>query len=393
MLRRSWKARARWVSALCGLLLASPAVVRGADGEENAARALFDAGVESYQRGQYDAAIAAFKQAYRVTERQGLLFSIAQAFRRSYEKDREPEKLREALRYYARYLSTNPEGERAAEAASWLEQLGRLPDAKGWQAPPATSQQRSRLVLAVNVRTARLTLDGQPVLTLPHATDVTAGKHHIAVTAEGYLPYQTDVDVAPGAVLPINIELRPFTGSIQVLGNHGAEVLIDGVNRGRLPAPGFEVGAGSHSVEVREPGHFTLRQTVELDGTQPERVRLVAPVTLRRTASWAAIGGGVAATATGGALGYLALQKQEDARALQDQPGMLPAFEDAVAARDGLRLAAAIVAGTGIAAVVAGTISLVTEGFGPVRAVGDASPGVSLPGRVTWSGTGLRGAF
>jgi hypothetical protein len=184
---------------------------------------------------------------------------------------------------------------------------------------------------------------------LPHATDVLPGKHHVLVTADGYATDRREIDIVAGAVVSLNIELRALTSRVAVSGERGAELFIDGVRAGTLPSPPIQMAPGYHSVEVRAPGRVTLRQTVELSVEDTQRLRLFAPSTTRRTASWALIGTGAAA--------------------LQDQPGAGPAFADSVAKRNGLRLAAAVSGGLGAVVTVSGAISIATEGYGPVRSV------------------------
>jgi len=372
------------LGSLCMVL--SWACLAGAAEQEADGRAWFEMGVKSYQSGELAVAIVAFGEAYRITKRPGLLFSLAQAFRRSYEKTHEPTHLREAIQYYTRYLATNAGGARRAEAATWLQQLSASPTAQGVQAPPDVKPARAQLVVAANVTDARLKLDGQSIPTLPYAADVVPGKHHLEVTAVGYAPYERDVEVPLNAVVPINIELVRIMTRIDVLGLPGAEVLIDGVRMGQLPSKGFAVPPGLHAVEVRQQGYYTLRQTIESTAGVPQTLGLTAAPTTRRTASWVLIGVGAAATLAGGVLGYLALNKQAEAQSLQDQPGMAPAFERALGARNDLRLAAIVTASAGGAAGAAGLLSIITEGFGPVRSLPPANASLSAVG-VSLAGT------
>jgi hypothetical protein len=163
-------------------------------------------------------------------------------------------------------------------------------------------------------------------------------------------------------------------------------VLIDGVRVGQLPSQGFFLAAGRHTVEVRQRGYYTLRQTIQSTAGVPQTLKLMAEPTTRRTASWVLVGAGAAATLAGGVLGYLALRKQSNAESLQDEPGMGAAFEHELDARNDLRLAAALTAGTGGAAGVAGLLSIFTEGFGPLRPAPDAGAPLSALG-VALSGT------
>ena len=381
------KARALWVIAWLGLVLSPD--VRAADGQGDG-RALFDVGVKAYQQGRYRAAATAFQEAFELTRRPGLLFSLGQALRRSYEQTRDPTELQEAIRYYERYLDAQHEGEHRSEAVSWLEQLSSLPAAKSPPTAAAEQPARAQLVVAVNVPSAKLSLDGRPVPTLPHAAQVLPGKHQIVVTAVGYATDRREISIAAGAVVSLNIELRALTSRVAVTGEHGAELFIDDVRTGILPSPPVQLAPGQHWVEVRAPGRVTLRQTVQLSAEDSLRLRLFAPATTRRTASWALIGTGAAALLASGVLGYFALQQESKARALQNQPGAGPAFDDSVAKRNGFRLAAAISGGVGVAATLSGAISIATEGFGPVRSV--AAP-ASDRHRASFYGVQLSGAL
>lgn len=363
----SQKARALGVAVLLGI-----GVAHSAEAAESAsdARVLFEVGVKAYERGQFRTAVIAFQEAYRLTQRPGLLFSLGQALRRSYEESHAPRELQDAIRYYQRYLAAPHEGEHRKEAAAWVEQLSKLPDARVPVAPPAAPPAEAQLVMAVNVPSATLTLNGRPVPALPHAAEVPPGVHRLVATAPGYTTVEREVSVTEGAVLSLNLELRRLTSRLEVSGEAGAEVFLDGRRVGVLPLPALEASPGRHWVEVRAPGHFTMRRAVSLEPDESQRLSLMAPPTTRRIASWVLVGGGAGALLTGGVIGYFALNQQAKARDLQTQPGARAAFDDAIATRDSLRLGAAISGGVGVAALASGIISIVTEGHGPVRTVG-----------------------
>lgn len=65
------------------------------------ARKLADHGREMHQRGEYDRAITAFKEAYVIAPSPGLLFNLAQAYRLQGNCD-------DASLMYRRYLATGP---------------------------------------------------------------------------------------------------------------------------------------------------------------------------------------------------------------------------------------------------------------------------------------------
>jgi len=371
-----------------GLLVCGARTARAADPAEEG-RTLFEAGVEAYEKEKYAAAVAVFERAYELTARPGLLFSIAQAHRKSFEKDHKPEQLREAIRYYTRYLATSPSGEHRTEAVSWLDKLKDSTEARGWE---QTSEAQTELAVTANIPGAKLAVDGVGALALPLALKLGPGPHHIRVTADGYANYERDVELRSGATLPLHVQLERLTATLEIRGNNGAEVFVDGVSVGRLPSPGFTVPPGAHSLELRQVGHYTLQKAIVISGSEPIRLDLSTAPTVRHTVSWVAVAAGAAATLAGGVLGYLALQKQSDARKLQDQPGMTAAFDDAIKARNQLRLGAILSASVGAGAVLGGTISLVTEGYGPELPASSTTARLAVP-RCFGPSLAVSGAF
>lgn len=71
--------------------------------------------------------------------------------------------------------------------------------------------------------------------------------------------------------------VRRRLGSLEVRGNEGAEVFLDGVRLGALPATGFRVEAGTRRLDVRLAGYHASTRTVEVpaSGVARETVVLV----------------------------------------------------------------------------------------------------------------------
>ena len=95
------------VTALAILALAAPVYADNALAPERIpakARQLADKGRTSHEAGNYETAIAAFKEAYVLAPSPGLLFNIAQSYRLAGNCD-------EASWMYRRYLDTNPTGD------------------------------------------------------------------------------------------------------------------------------------------------------------------------------------------------------------------------------------------------------------------------------------------
>lgn len=328
------------------MLASSPA-----QAEELTARAWFEAGVKSYEEGRYTVALAAFQEAYRLTPRPGLLFSIAQAFRRSYEEEGNLTRRQDAIDYYERYLAESPQGDRAAEARSWLEQLRR------------NSEASASLAAAE------------------------------AVEADGDFASHDDAEATEQAPTTVSVTLRRLPSSLEITGSPGAIVYLDGQRVATLPMRPLRLEHGRHTLEVLEAGHHGVRRVIELEPGEARRLQLAGPPTVRHVASWLFVGAGSAAIATGGVFGYLALQHESDARALQDTPGARLDFDAALDARNRLRAAAALSAGLGVAAVLGGTVSLATERPTPARPAPATAGARTVIGFVFPAGVAVSGTF
>jgi len=83
------------------------------------ARRLYDLGITHYDLGEFDQAIAAFKQAYALTQAPGLLFNIAQAYR--LKKDYE-----NALYFYRSYLRKEPDAPNRSDVEARIGEMEQL---------------------------------------------------------------------------------------------------------------------------------------------------------------------------------------------------------------------------------------------------------------------------
>jgi len=83
------------------LCLAGPASAQSA-ADQKKAQELYKAGITHYNLGEYDQAIAKFKEAYGISNVPGLLFNIAQAYRLKKEYD-------QALSFYRTFIRLKPD--------------------------------------------------------------------------------------------------------------------------------------------------------------------------------------------------------------------------------------------------------------------------------------------
>lgn len=105
------------LALLAAALLAAPTLA-SAERVPAKARQLAAHGREMHERGQYDRAIAAFKEAYVIAPSPALLFNIAQAYRLQGNCE-------DAVLMYRRYLATGPGASARAVAETHLTTVER----------------------------------------------------------------------------------------------------------------------------------------------------------------------------------------------------------------------------------------------------------------------------
>jgi len=136
-------------------------------------------------------------------------------------------------------------------------------------------QELSALVGKVDIRAAEsgatLVIDGRERGTVPSPpVRVNAGTHLIRVFREGFLPFETQVQVAGAQTVAVQAKLAPLTrgGRLKISEQAGksADVIVDNVLVGKTPWEGA-LPAGGHMVVLRAPDGL---------GTQP----VAAPVRL-----------------------------------------------------------------------------------------------------------------
>lgn len=346
---------------------AAPARAQGAaDQKSDPAWVYFNAGQQAYAAGKYAYAIQAFQDAYRLSSKPGLVFSIAQAYRKQYTAQKSPKDLRKAVENYRKYIEVAPDGPRKPDALSALEDLEPLlaklaeqePEAAtpAPEAPAATS-----LVVTVSVPTAMISVDGGKPGKAPFTGDVKPGTRKVQITAEGYYPETREVPVSEGRINPLDIQLREMPGQIQINAMNGALVTVDGRPMGTTPlSRPIEVPAGVRTVAVTHNGFKPFVQDVRLKRGEKRQLTVDLETTKQRVISYIAFGAGAVSAGFGlvAALGAGAAQveaqsindKREKGQIDTDQLGR---YQDLVSQRDQLRGAAA--ASFGAAAVLGGT--------------------------------------
>ena len=282
------------------LLAAIPAL---AD-DDAQSRAYFETGAKAYEKGDYPNAIRAFDQAYALTKRPGLIFSIAQSYKRQYAVDSNPANLRKSLEYYRRFLAEDKSGKRRGDATSAIMEveaiIGRLPaeqQAAAAQAPEAP--QPTQISVTTQVEDATISIDGgapQPL----EPVEVKPGKIKVVIQAPGYFPEERELFAREKQMTAIDVPLRPMPAKVTIEGRIGSTVTIDGSPRGTLPllSP-LEIDAGERTIAVSQSGFATFSKEYNLVRGQNTQVKVDLSRTRQRIASFILFGTGIVFAGTG----------------------------------------------------------------------------------------------
>ncbi|HEX4340908.1 MAG TPA: PEGA domain-containing protein [Polyangiaceae bacterium] len=325
-------------------------------GEAPEARLYFNAGARAYAAGKYGAAVRAFEEAYRIEPRPGLVFSIAQAYRRQYFIDKAKENLTEAIRHYRKYLEVDPDGARRGDTGEALSELEPIaskltPAEAAAVAPQAASKPASQLMISSPVDDVAISLDGKTAGTLPYFAAVSPGVHRVTLTASGYLDYQRDVRVLDGSVVPLDVALEEKPAKLAVTAPDGARISVDGRFRGVSPSAPLELSPGRHFVTVTRNGHEAYSRELDVGRDEKRTLHPVMPDTGQRTVAWLLIGTGGTAFLAGGGLMIGALLREgsaKDERSSVTTPGDIATYNDTVTSRNELRTAGIIAASSGL---------------------------------------------
>lgn len=355
--------------AIAAWLFAASARAQGGADE---ARKYFNIGAKAYQQGNYDDALAAFREAYRISQRPGLLFSMAQSHRMQYFRSNKPEDLKQSIALYREYLKKDPAGSRKGDSEQALaalvpilERLEGEGAAERMTAAPVMAPTKPRVMIDSAVPGATITFDGKPAGKLPFVKEVAPGKHRFVVKKEGYDDYSREFTVDPRiGVPPFDVPLVEKPAQLTIVAPEGAEVEVDGRPQGEAPLPPIAVRPGRHFIAVTMNGREPYTRDIALRRGERRKLDAELESTGQRTASWIMMGVGVGGMIAGGVLGFAALGKESDAQDILDEAdtqGNLPAarlaeYEELREDRDDLRLAALITAGAGFAVTATGLV-------------------------------------
>jgi hypothetical protein len=336
------------------------------------AKVLFNAGAQAYEAGQFPAAIQAFGEAYRLSPRPGILFSMAQAHKKQYFVDRQPAHVREAVRLYREYIAKVEQGGRRGDAVQALAELDPIVEKLGAAEaapPPPDKKPVTRVSISASAKDATITLDGKSIEPgIFH--DVTPGKHAVHVAAPGYFPEDRDVPAAEGGIVAIDVPLREQPGLLTVLAADGAEIAIDGRAAATTPlSRPIELTPGAHFVAVTKRGYQPFAQDLDIGRGEAKSVTLKLEITGQRRAAYALFGVGAAGVVAGAVLAGVSLYEQSQAKSIDTtrttvgglSQTTLAQYESDLSTRNDLRTAGAIALGGGVALGLTGVLLAVFD--------------------------------
>jgi len=361
-----------WAKAFTSCLVAaslsfgaSPALAGEAE-DLARAKTLFEVGAKAYGRGNFPAAIQAFEQSQKLAPRAGLVFSLAQAYRKQYYIDKQVENLSRALALYRDYLSQVPDGGRRAEAAEIIAELEPVAERLGVKADAGagSAAKKTRIMISSPIEEALVELDGEKPAPAPLFIEAKPGKHNVKLTAPGYFPESRAFDLEEGAVVALDVALRELPAQVTVDTASGAQISVDGRYVATTPqlAP-LELEPGAHLFTVVKNGHLAFSEEIDLGRGESRRIPAPLRSSSQRFVSYSLLGVSAAGLVAGGVFTGLAVAAQSQAQSILDQTraGNVPAeklseYNQALASRTDFSRVAGIGFGIGAAAGIAGVL-------------------------------------
>lgn len=222
----------------------------------------FNRGLEFFNEGRHDAALAEFEQAYALSPAYQVLYNLARVHAALGHAV-------EATDAYERYLREGSAAIAPARRAEVDRDLARQRDRIG------------RVAVDCNVEGATVSVDGLDVATTPLDAPlrVSAGAHSVGVRAPGYEDARRAVTVAGGVEQAVRFELRSVVshmGTLRITAHVGdVAVFLDGEGVGTTPLhTTFPVPAGHHVVTASRPGYVSERHEVDVADQAEVEIRL-----------------------------------------------------------------------------------------------------------------------
>ena len=288
--------------SIFSLLLASSLSTGLAHGQD--AADIKRRGDEAMDSGRPADALTAYNEAYALTKDPALLYNKGRAL--------------QALTEYPQAL---------AELEAFDKQAPPDLKARVPGLPKMLEELRAKVTklnLACDVDGARVRFRDRTIGRCPMLEPVTvnAGKGTLEVTADGYLPWQRDIDLPGGGTANYDIHLgaKNTTGVLVVRSSTpSAQVAIDGKPSGTAPLE-TSLSAGTHTIELRSEGYKPTTTSAVVGAGEKKEIDVTLesePGILQRWWFWTAVG----VVAASGVVVVIALSTEKEAETGTVPPG------------------------------------------------------------------------
>lgn len=291
---------------LASLLLFAQVVSAAPKGEDEATR-LKKKGDAAMLELHYEDALEAYSSSYKLTPNPALHYNRARAF--------------EALGRYAEALTAYEAFARDAPP----ELRAKVPGLDDHLA--GVRKRVSTVTIHVSVKGARVVLRNVVVGKAPLAAPlrVNAGAAKLEVTAEGYQPYEKELELLGGESTSIEVSLAPRVsdGTLAINAEPPASLAIDGKPYGTTPVEA-KLPAGSHTISLARGGYVTRTATIVLTSGERKEMSLTLESEPGITSRWW-FWTGVGAVVIGGTALTIGLMSSRDAGRGDIDPGRVSA--------------------------------------------------------------------
>ncbi len=284
------------------------------------AKTLFRAGEQAFEAGLYGDAAEAFEQAYVAYPVPELSFAIAQSHRKQYVLDGDLSRARRAVQRYREYLRTNKDGKRKGESVDYIGQLEPLlVNVSAKKVAPKKAKTQFLVSTTPNlIEGAVVSIDGGAKQKVPSAPEISAGKHHIHVSAPGYVPQWFERVAVKGRIIPVEVELKPIPAEIQLQAAGGSAIFADG-QRVKTSNGKFKVLPGPRQFTVVKKGREAWTSSMRLEKGGNVTLRAKQPLTGQRKTSYWLMGAGSVALIGAGIYGGASFLQYQKAKEIDDK--------------------------------------------------------------------------
>jgi hypothetical protein len=249
-------------------MAAAPVAADEPPGVDAQARAHYESAQKLYDEGQYDEAIAEYREAYRLKPHPNTIYNIAQAYERLLD-------YAQSVEWFERYLKeAPPDAPFRTIVANRLRLLRDLPARVSITSIPE------------HVHAAIVNADGERVeLDTPALFKVPAGKYTIDLAQPGWEPETHEIATEIGQPYFYQYRLKRSMAQVSIFTRpRGARVFVDDTLRGETPFAG-NVEVGRHRLLLEHRDYPWHREELDVVAGRPltREIRLTRPVRSGRT--------------------------------------------------------------------------------------------------------------